>query len=61
MTYRSAAETIAALDFEDRKSCRCRVETPQKRRLNLPQFSAAAGLPGRAPGDRRRVVTDASP
>jgi hypothetical protein len=26
--------------------------------LNLPQFSVAAGLPGRAPEDRRRVITD---
>ncbi|MEH6718461.1 MAG: hypothetical protein V7704_06225, partial [Aurantimonas endophytica] len=29
--------------------------------MNLPQFSAAAGLPGRAPEDRRRVIADASP
>ncbi|MER8485136.1 transposase, partial [Mesorhizobium sp. M1322] len=41
--------------------CRCRLNTPQKCRLNLPQYSAAAGLPERAPGDRRRVIVDASP
>lgn len=29
--------------------------------LNLPQFSAVAGLAERAPGDRRRVIVDASP
>src|SRR4051794_14687880 len=32
--------------------------SPEVCRLNLPQFSVAAGLPGRAPEDRRRVITD---
>ncbi|MFD1985435.1 hypothetical protein ACFSOZ_23255 [Mesorhizobium newzealandense] len=38
--------------------CRYRINTPQKCRLNLPQFSVAVGPPGRAPEDRRRVITD---
>ncbi|WP_189354277.1 site-specific integrase [Mesorhizobium sp. M2A.F.Ca.ET.039.01.1.1] len=38
--------------------CRYRINTPHKCRLNLPQFSVAAGLPGRAPEDRRHVITD---
>lgn len=41
--------------------CQCRLNTPQKCRLNLPQYSAVAGLPERVPGDRRRVIVDASP
>lgn len=32
------------------KNCHRRINTPQKCRLNLPQFECAAGLPGRAPG-----------
>ena len=38
-------------------ACRHRINTPQKCRLNLPQFSAATG---RAPGDPRHAITDVS-
>ncbi len=61
MPGRFASECAKISRFSATAACGCRSETPQNRRLKIPQLAVFAGLPGRAPEARRARFADALP